>query len=162
MTWNNINTAALQLGVLCLCTLPWFGGCNRGELRYAPAAGIVTLDGKPIHRAEVVLLCDDVTVKPRPTSRGVTDRSGRFEMKSLTPDKRLVDGAVVGKHHVAVTTRILELDAHGAAHVVREEALGKEYTNGELLTVEIPAEGATELRFDVKSGKAVALNSQSR
>lgn len=138
------------------CVVPLCGGCGGNQLRYAPASGTVTVDGKPIHRAEVVLLCDDVTVKPRPTTRGVTDAAGHFVLKSLTPDKRLLEGAVVGKHHVAISTQILELDAHGATRVVREELLGKPYTSGELLTAEIPIGGAADLHFEAKAEKSPA------
>jgi hypothetical protein len=83
----------------------------------------------------------------------VTDDAGRFVLRSLTPDKQLIKGAVVGRHHVVITTRILELDARGGTRVVREELLGKEYTKGETLTVDVPPEGIEGLQLDLKAEK---------
>jgi hypothetical protein len=141
------------LFIACTLTLSLSLGCGRQGVRYAPVTGTLTLDGKPIGRAEVVLSCEDITVKPRPTTRAVTDDAGHFVLRSLTPDKELIKGAVVGRHHVAVTTRILELDARGGTRVVREEMLGKEYTKGETLTVDVPPEGIDGLHFDLKAEK---------
>ena len=128
-------------------------GCNRNGLRYAPVTGTITVDGKPIGRAEIVLSCEEATVRPRPTTRGVTDNAGNFVLRSLTPDKQLIKGAVVGRHHITVTTRILELDSRGGTRVVREELLGSEYTKGEALTVDVPPEGIEGLRLDLKAVK---------
>jgi hypothetical protein len=146
---------SMRPGLLMACFLAVMLslGCNRQGVHYAPVAGTLTLDGKPIARAEVVLSCEDITVKPRPTTRGVTDDAGHFVLRSLTPDKALIKGAVVGRHHVAVTTRILELDARGATKVVREEMLGKEYTKGEALSIDVPSEGIDGLKFDLKTEK---------
>lgn len=139
--------------ICCAAVVLLAAGCGKSGLRYAPVDGVVTVDGKPIGRAEVVLTCDDVQVRPRPTTRALTDESGRFILRSLTPEKSLIPGAVVGKHHVIVTTRILELDNRGNTRVVREEMLGHEYTNGETLTVDVPSDGIKDLRFDLKSDK---------
>jgi hypothetical protein len=137
----------------CAAALLLTVGCGKSSLRYAPVDGVVTVDGKPIGRAEVVLTCDEVQVRPRPTTRALTDESGHFILRSLTPEKSLIPGAVVGKHHVIVTTRILELDNRGNTRVVREEMLGHEYTNGETLTVDVPSGGIKDLKFDLKSDK---------
>jgi hypothetical protein len=139
--------------ICCMFALLLTLGCSRQGIRYAPVAGTITIDGKPIGRAEVVLSCEETTVRPRPTTRGVTDDAGRFVLRSLTPDKQLIKGAVVGRHHVVVTTRILELDARGGTRVVREELLGKEYTKGETLTVDVPPEGIEGLQLDLKAEK---------
>lgn len=139
--------------MICCAAILLAAGCGKNGLRYAPVDGAITIDGKPIGRAEVVLTCDDVLIRPRPTTRGVTDDSGHFILRSLTPEKSLIPGAVVGKHHVIVTTRILELDNRGNTRVVREEMLGHEYTNGEILTIEVPSGGLKDLRFDLKSNK---------
>jgi hypothetical protein len=147
-TIKKLSNAWLLVGLGVTLCAP---GCGDQGVRYAPVAGIVTVDGKPIGRAEVVLLCDETSVRPRPTSRGVTNTSGRFVVRSLTPQKKLIDGAVVGKHRVVVTTRVLEQDARGNTRVVREELLGKDITDGEALTAHVPPTGIEELRFDLKS-----------
>ena len=139
--------------ICCAAAVLLAAGCGKSGLRYAPVDGVVTVDGKPIGRAEVVLTCDDVQVRPRPTTRALTGESGRFILRSLTPEKSLIPGAVVGKHHVIVATRILELDNRGNTRVVREEMLGHEYTNGEALVIDVPSGGIKDLRFDLKSDK---------
>jgi hypothetical protein len=138
---------------LCSCVVLIVSGCGKNGIRYAPVTGTVILDGKPIGLAEVVLSCEETTIKPRPTTRGVTDSDGHFVLRSLTPDKQLINGAVVGRHHVVVTTRILELDARGGTRVVREELLGKKYTKGETLTLDVPVEGIEGLQLDLKAEK---------
>ena len=128
-------------------------GCGKSQdVRYAPAAGTVTLNGKPLDRAQIVLSCEEVTTPgPRPSSRGVSDAAGHFELNSLSPDKQVVAGAVVGRHHVTITTRLTEEDAQGNTKVVRPELLGPEYTHGEKVTIDVPAVGIEELRFDITS-----------
>jgi len=134
----------------CACVTPFMLGCNGQQVRYAPVSGTVTIDGKPVGSAEIVLSCDEISVDgPRPTTRGVTDETGRFVLRSLTPEKNIVDGAIVGRHHVFLKTRIVDQDDHGRDRVTREELLGQEYTNGEKLTVDVPPEGIDELRFDL-------------
>ena len=127
-------------------------GCG-GDVRYVPASGVVTLDGKPLDRAEVVLSYDASALPagPAPTTRGVSDAEGRFVLHSLTSEKQLVDGAIPGAHRVALTTRIVEEDKSGKTVVVRNELLDYEYTSGRKLTVDIPPRGTKELRLEVSS-----------
>jgi hypothetical protein len=126
-------------------------GCGKSELNYAPVNGSLTVDGNPIGRAQVTFSCEDVNIRPLPTTRGVTDNTGQFVLRSLTPEKRLIEGAVVGKHHVIITTQVIELDSNGGARMVRKEMLGDQYTKGKELTVDVPREGIQSLRFDLKS-----------
>jgi hypothetical protein len=128
-------------------------GCGRPQGDYAPVEGILTVGGKPIERAEIVLsLTDRSAAGPKPVTRAVTDNDGRFVLKSITPDKQFVDGAVVGKHRVLVSTRIVDQDAQGNERVIRKELLSPQYTNGESLTVDVPPEGIEELRLDLPPG----------
>jgi hypothetical protein len=137
--------------VVLVYATPFVFGCNGQQISYAPVAGIVTIDGKPLDRAEIVLSSEEKLAKvPRPSTRGVTDKAGHFVLQTLTPEKQIVDGAVVARHNVFVTTRIVEEDSHGT-HVVRDELLGKQYTNGEALTVDVPPRGLEDLRLDVRS-----------
>ncbi len=140
---------------LVLAIAPTTLGCGEtGDLSYAPAAGVVTVGGKPIEGAQVVLLMDDAVFEgPKPTSRGVTDANGRFVVRTLTPDKKLIDRAVVGKHHVQITTRIVDQDERGNARIVRGEQLAARYTTGQELTVDVPSAGVDDLRFDLPDGK---------
>jgi len=121
-------------------------------VRYAHVAGVITLDGTPLEGGQVVLLCEEVVVQgPRPSSRGVSDEAGRFTLRSVSPEKKVVEGAVVGWHHVAISTQMVEQDDQDRTRVVREELLGPEYTQGEKLTVEVPADGIADWRIELSS-----------
>lgn len=127
-------------------------GCGSNQLSYAPVEGVVTVDGKPIAKAQVVLSCDDVTVDgAKPTSRGVTDDAGHFKLVSITPDKQVKDGAVVGEHRVTILTKLEDQNARGQTVVVRKELLDDAYTSGEKLTLSVPSGGARDVRFELKS-----------
>lgn len=141
---------AWLIGGVCavFCTV----GCSDQQIRYAPVTGFLTIDGKPISRAEVVFSCEVAPADgPRPTTRAVTDEAGRFVLRSLTPQKDVVNGAVVGRHRIFVTTRIVEQDDRGNSRVTREELLSREYTNGQKLTVDVPPEGIDDLQFELTS-----------
>lgn len=143
----------LAAWIVLAVALTTLGCSDGGNLSYAPTVGVVTVDGKPIEGAQVVLLMDEPGVRgPKPTSRGSTDANGRFVLKTLTPEKTLIDGAVVGKHHVQITTRVVEQDPQGRTHIVREELLAPTYTTGQELTVDIPSTGVEDLRFDLPRG----------
>jgi hypothetical protein len=151
MSLDSASILRRSLIVAVLSATPFIFGCSGQQLSYAPVAGIVTIDGKPVDRAEVVLSCEQKLANgPRPSTRGVTDKSGHFVLRSLTPEKQIVDGAVVARHKVSITTRILEEDAHGT-RVVRDELLGRQYTNGEAITVDVPAKGIDDLRLELSS-----------
>jgi hypothetical protein len=49
---------------------------------YARVSGSVTVDNKPVARAEVVLSCEEVTVKPRSSTPGVTDDKGHSVLRA--------------------------------------------------------------------------------
>jgi hypothetical protein len=121
-------------------------GCGGSQLNYAPLSGVITVDGRPLAKAQIVLQCDDITVSEvaRPTCRAVSDESGKFTIKTLTPEKRLIDGAVVGKHRVAIRTEIIESGPQGQPVVTRKEMLPAAVTNGDQITVVVPSSGKTD------------------
>jgi len=82
-------------GLLVTCA---FVGCGSDLPKTVPVTGTVTLDGKPLEGATVNLLSDEKSLP----AGGTTDESGNFTIKTTVGDK-VVDGAVVGTHKVAVT-----------------------------------------------------------
>ena len=68
-------------------------GCGRGGPEFAPASGIVLMDGKPVDNAGVLFH----PLGEGPMSSGTTDAQGRFR---LTSSGR--DGALVGEHEVSI------------------------------------------------------------
>jgi hypothetical protein len=144
----------VKLVAVAMVSIALLGCSDESGVEYAPASGVLTVGGKPIEGAQIVLAMENVSADGRkPTSRGVTDANGRFQLKTLTPEKELIDGAVVGTHRVMITTRLLEQDARGATRVTREELLNELYTRGDELSVEIPASGVDNLKFDLPSKK---------
>ena len=88
------SSMALCAGV-ALCGL--LSGCGSGDMKVAPVAGIVTLDGEPLERASVLFLPDE----GRP-SFGVTDSEGYYTL--IYSHKE--NGAEVGPCTVQVSTKL--------------------------------------------------------
>jgi hypothetical protein len=72
-------------------------GCSRGEVELAPVQGRITMDGKPLARAAVVIAPVGGTGGP---AYAVTDDDGRYEL-AYTHER---SGAVVGECLVRIKT----------------------------------------------------------
>jgi hypothetical protein len=71
------------------------------------ATGKVTANGKPLDQARVFLVPDSGT--PGQGASGSTDSEGNFSLFSISPDGKLVEGAIPGKYRVSVS-RIVRPD----------------------------------------------------
>jgi hypothetical protein len=81
-------------GTALVVLLAAVSGCGTSGPQVAPVHGRVTLDGRPLARA-------DITFQPEGAQRasiGRTDEDGRYELAY----KRGQPGAIVGKHTVQV------------------------------------------------------------
>ncbi|MCA9236214.1 MAG: carboxypeptidase regulatory-like domain-containing protein [Planctomycetales bacterium] len=151
---HRVRNAKLQRwiavwGILGLSVL--YSGCSKPGVDYAPVSGRITIDGAAIEGARIVLVPDQqVAEGAQPVASGTTDADGRFVLKTLTPEKELVDGAVVGPNRATVATQIVELNDRGAERVIRKEMLGPEYTNGGKLSVDVPAAGLDALELNLQ------------
>lgn len=80
--------------VLAVSFLP-LAGCSKQEFELAQVTGLVTYDGRPLPRANVVF-------QPKggvgTTSIGFTNDQGRYELRFSRREK----GAIVGGHEVAI------------------------------------------------------------
>ena len=79
-------------------------GCG-GDMKVAPVAGTVTLDGEPLERASVLFQPD----KGGRPSYAVTDKSGYYSLLYSMNE----NGAEVGPATVKVTTRLAAADTSG-------------------------------------------------
>lgn len=113
---------------LCCTIVP--AGCGSGRPETVPVTGVVTLDGKALEAASV-LLSPEAGGHP---ATGLTDKDGRFTLTTFVKG----DGALLGKHQVCVVkkkTSGLLTDADGlsggtAPGGVSEEWLApKKYAN---------------------------------
>jgi hypothetical protein len=137
-----------QLGprlVLILCAL-CINGCRSGT-RLVPVAGTVTLDGRPLSAASVVLSPVRAT-SPGPFC-GKTDAQGRFQ---LGPTDNAGTGAAAGEYFVIITT--VEPPPGGSElspPPQEKEIVPDEYRSG-TKRFQVPAGGTREANFAMTSG----------
>ena len=72
-----------------------FAGCAKTGSDLAPVTGRITLDGKPLEKADIVFQPDG----SKPPSSGRTDADGRYELAY----KRSVMGGMLGSNTVRIT-----------------------------------------------------------
>ena len=86
---------ALALG-FCGLILAALSGCDSKKPSVVTVTGVVTLDGKPVDRASVMLM--HVSQGARPAT-GVTDAGGRFTAKTAN----VGEGVIPGTYMITVT-----------------------------------------------------------
>lgn len=86
-------------------------GCSRPGPTLVPAAGTLTVAGRPIGDISLQFLPEDVEGQVRPTSFAITDAEGKFQLR--TYEGR--EGAVEGMHTVLVVDTLEERPAQGEA-----------------------------------------------
>ena len=133
------------------------GGCSGGGNlpRTVPARGVVTLDGKPVEAAQVVLVPD-----PPGTGAvggfGASDTNGRFSLRAFDAK----DGVIPGAYKVQVSKTIrTKLDGpapatmDGGDNVKYEFGVPGKYTGIETsgLSCKIADNGNTDLKFELTS-----------
>jgi hypothetical protein len=147
-----------QLLLLCVSVLPVFASCNQGPAgpKLVHAAGLITLDGKPLGSADVMFIPQGETKGNGGVGR--TDPAGNFDIRSH--DRKDI-GLPVGDYKVIVS-KLVKPD--GTDYTPDPNA-GPIYTGGfkELLpaayteqdrsqlTATIPPEGTTTLEFKLNS-----------
>lgn len=147
----------LEVGIfwLFLCLVVG-SGCNSAGSnlpKTVPASGVVTLDGKPVDGAQVVLVTpagEGVT-----GATAVTDSSGHFELRAF-PEK---PGAIPGNYQVQVS-KTIQVKVEGAKGTVDggdpvrfEYGVPAKYTGYKTsgLTVTIPDTGNRDINFALTS-----------
>lgn len=137
-----------------LCCIPLSivtPGCSKRSYELASVSGVVTLDGEPLPDARVMFnpvdSANDLSIGP--PSIDVTDEEGQFEM--TTTDGSL--GAVVGSHHVRITTYRESVDPKNVHRIIvkAEERAPTRYQKPGELTCEVPPEGLANVEFNLTS-----------
>lgn len=130
-------------------------GCNSGGgnlPKTVPAMGVVTLDGKPVEGAQVVLV---PAAESATGAYGVTNSSGQFALRAYEQK----DGAIPGDYKVQIS-KTVEVRLSGAKGSVDggdpvrfEHGVPAKYTgvktSGLLLTV--PASGIRDIKLELTS-----------
>ena len=115
-----------------------------------PASGVVTLDGKPVDGAQVVLIPQPPATKG---AYAATDASGKFSLRAFEEK----DGAIPGDYKVQVSKTIqvkipgVELD--GGEAVRFEFGVPEKYTSVATsgLTCKIPEGGTSDIKLELIS-----------
>lgn len=126
-----------SVDVIVLCLLMTAVGCGSASIQQPtyPASGVVTLDGKPVKNALVVLhAIDKSKFKWDEVPQGTTDEQGRFSLFTYAAD----DGAPAGEYKVGIAVM-------GAA-----EEDGSDQVKHERLSVKIPTRYANAETSGIK------------
>ncbi|MFM7243698.1 MAG: hypothetical protein ACKO40_05910 [Planctomycetaceae bacterium] len=130
------------------------GGCGPGRPTIVPISGSVTLDGKPVPQATVLF----IPVAGGVPARGSTREDGGFTLTTFAEG----DGAIAGKHRVAVSKmKVTGIEA-------TEDGMVPATVSGDMRTIWVTpqkyAEATTSgLEVDVARGMApVALALESK
>jgi hypothetical protein len=94
----NSFKSKLALGALCVLHCALLAGCGPGGPPLSEVTGKVTVDGKPVPRAEIAFVPEAAGGSP---SLGKTDAVGKYRL-AFTQDRY---GALIGKHQVTITSK---------------------------------------------------------
>ncbi len=123
-------------------------GCEKDNLpKTVPAEGVVTLDGVKMGDVTLIFIAEEGTYN----ASAVTDQEGVFKLNAFDTKP----GAVPGSYKVELSKTIAKplSEKQGETAVALSYGLPKKYasfmTSG--LKYEIGAEGATDIKFELKS-----------
>jgi hypothetical protein len=130
-------------------------GCSQSNSnlpKTVPASGVVTLDGKPVDGAQVVIVPAGSGTNG---ADGTTDSSGRFSLRAF-PEK---DGAIPGEYNVQISKTVeVKLSGpkgslDGGDPVRYEHGVPAKYTTAKTsgLTVSIPESGNKDIKLELHS-----------
>lgn len=151
---------------LLLSTLPalaFIAGCGSDMPSTVPVTGTVTMDGSPVEGATVNFLSEEGAR----TASGRTDASGKFTLKTIVGTDS-ADGAVVGRHQVAVVKTESEGQSVGdpkefmskmaenptiTSDFKIKQVIPAKYGNPTMsgLTADVSEGGANDFTFELKS-----------
>jgi hypothetical protein len=142
--------------VFIVCSTGLLVGCSGGEDKWkagrpktVEAAGMITLNGKPLDKAQVVLV-------PQGGQNGgsaLSDDEGAFQLASFPPDPGVVPGAYKVMIVKAIVPELQDEESAEAKTPQRAKLLiPKKYTDPKTsgLTVEVPEAGKKDILIELK------------
>src|SRR5262249_27215526 len=138
--------------LICLYAALGCGSAGGNLPKTVPASGVVTLDGKPVDGAQVILV---PAAEGTTGAFGVTDSSGHFSLRAY--DQK--PGAIRGEYKVRVS-KTIQVKVEGAKGSVDggdpvrfEYGVPGKYTDHKMsgLTVTIPDAGNTDIKLTLSS-----------
>lgn len=127
---------SVAVGVVSLLS-----GCGGADMKVAPVAGIVTLDGAPLERASVLFLPE----KGRP-SFGVTDDQGHYTL-IYSKDE---NGAEIGSCKVQVSTRMAPSASNDDDAPLAPERVPKHYAKDPVKVTVLPENNTIDIKLTSK------------
>jgi hypothetical protein len=143
------DISAVCLLFLCISVCLGCSSSGSNLPKTVPAAGVVTLDGKPVDGAQVVLV---PAAEGTTGATGVTNSSGHFELRAY-PEK---PGAIPGEYKAQVSKTIevkLKGSVDGGDAVRFDYAVPGKYTvaKNSGLSVTIPDTGNRDIKLTLTS-----------
>ena len=105
MLWQagRLTPRSAAAAVLSLAALVGCGGNSKTGPATVEARGTVTLGGKPVEDANVVFYPDMGLDGARLTSQAITDREGRFRLRTHVGGGKFKPGIIPGQYSVAIS-----------------------------------------------------------
>jgi len=128
-----------KIDILAICFVllaTSFAGCGKTGPEIAPVSGRITLDGKPLEKADILFQPDG----SKPPSSGRTDADGRYQLVY----KRGVMGGMLGSNKVQIT---ISPDV-----VANPPNIPARYNTESELTKEVKS-GQNEFNFDLTTNE---------
>ncbi len=129
----------LKIDILPICftlLMISFVGCGKTGADIAPVTGRITLDGKPLEKADVVFQPEG----SKPPSSARTDTDGRYQLVY----KRGVMGGAIGSNTVRITI--------SSEVVANPPSIPARYNTASELTKEVKS-GQNEFNFDLTTNE---------
>jgi hypothetical protein len=121
-------------------------GCDRGGLKLAPVAGLVTLNNQPLPGAVVTFQPEEGVEAP--ASMGKTDAQGRYDLSVTVTGQ---PGALVGKHKVTITAGRSEQSSGDDSITKIVEPVPKRYNSETTLSFDNPSSGSKQANFALQA-----------
>lgn len=121
------------------------GGSPLVEVRGRVMEGTAPVAGASVSYQPIAKSASDVT--PGPSSFGITDAEGRYELRTIKEDSV---GAVIGSHHVYISLDKPEEEGASPPPKPKVDRIPKKFSDGSTI-VEIPSTGAADVDFDIAS-----------
>jgi len=126
--------------LLALLVLGCIAGCGGPTYDVVPVSGVVTYNGKPLAGAQIQFQPRspdaEKDTNPGPGSFAHTDDQGHFSAEVVDPPG---EGAVIGIHHVVISTQ-QEVDPTDDSGRLTREKLPPRYRNGFEITISGPTD----------------------
>lgn len=142
-----VHRASLVVVLILLAGCSGDDKWKQDRPKTVPAEGTITLNGKPLEDATIVLTSDSNGCS------GKSDKEGKFKLEAFSPDP----GAVPGSYKVMITKAEYPLTPDPSEKetnkpIYAKLLVPKKYTSPETsgLTVDIPETGKTDIKLELK------------